>query len=72
MVKQQTKRVFRMGVTNLDDPCPRKPLDEAVRILSRNYPQFRSYKLYEEDGVVESGGKVVVYVLRTPPAKDNG
>jgi hypothetical protein len=66
----QLKRVFQVGATRLDDPCPGKSLDEAVRILSRNYAQFRSYRLYEEDGVVEKD--CVVYTMRTPPAKTNG
>lgn len=69
-MSKRAKRVFKVGATRIDDPCPGKPLDEAVRILSRNYPQFRSYRLYDEDGVVENGQ--VVYTMRTPPAKTNG
>lgn len=64
------KRVFQIGATRLEDPCPGRSLDEAVRILSRNHPQFRSYRLYPEDGVVESD--CLVYTMRTPPAKTNG
>ena len=67
---RKLKRVFKVGATRIDDPCPGKSLDEAVRILSRNYPQFRQSKLYTEDGVVEGGE--LVYTLRLPPAKDNG
>ena len=66
----QLPRVFRLGSMLLDDPCPDRPLGESVRTLSRNYVQFRSYRLYEEDGVVE--GDKLVYTMRTPPAKDNG
>jgi hypothetical protein len=64
------KRVFKVGATRLDDPCPGKPLDEAVRLLSRNYPQFRAFRIWDEDGVVDGG--CLVYTLRTPPAKTNG
>ena len=39
-------------------------------MLSKNYPQFRSYTLYEEDGVMDGGA--LVYELKTPPAKANG
>ena len=67
---KQLKRVFKVGPTRIDDPCPGKPLDEAVRILSRNFVQFRSYTIYPEDGVVENGN--IVYRMRTPPAKTNG
>ena len=67
---KQLKRIFKVGPTRLDDPCPGKPLDEAVRILSRNYVQFRSYRIWEQDGVVENGN--IVYTMRTPPAKTNG
>ena len=67
---QKLKRVFKVGATRIDDPCPGQSLDEAVRLLSRNYPQFRAMRMYEEDGVVE--GKFLVYSLKTPPAKDNG
>lgn len=63
-------RVFRIGATELADPCPDKSLDEAVRLLSRNFPQMRSFRLYEEDGEIE--GQQVVYTVRTPPAKSNG
>lgn len=63
-------RIFKVGATRVADPCPGKPLDEAVRVLSRNYPQFRCYRLWESDGVVESDA--IVYRMRNPPAKDNG
>lgn len=64
------KRCFKLGALKLDDPCPGKSLDEAVRILARNFPQFRAYRLWEEDGVIE--GDSVVFTLKMPPAKDNG
>ncbi len=67
---KKLKRVFKVGAAKLNDPCPGKPLNEAVRILSKNYPAFRSYRLYEEDGVVENGN--IVYTMRVPPAKTNG
>lgn len=67
---KQLKRVFKLGTMRLEDPCPGGKLDEAVRILSRNYPQYRSYRLYEEDGVVE--GDAIVYAMETPPVKVNG
>ncbi|NKC01843.1 MAG: hypothetical protein GKR90_25545 [Pseudomonadales bacterium] len=67
---QLLPRVFKIGPLRLEDPCPGRTLQEAVRILSRNYPQFRSYTLYEEDGVVEESS--LVYELKAPPAKING
>lgn len=69
-IAQTLPRVFRIGPVRLEDPCPGKPLDEAVRLLSRNFPQFRCYRLYEEDGVVE--GDAIVFTMKSPPAKDNG
>lgn len=66
----QLPRVFRLGSMVLEDPCPGGLLDESVRMLSKNFVQFRSYRLYAEDGVVE--GDKLVYTMRTPPAKDNG
>ena len=63
-------RVFKLGATRLPDPCPTLSLSNAVRALSRNYPQFRHTKLYEEDGVVE--GDMLVYTLILPPVKSNG
>lgn len=70
MVAVTSKRVFKVGSMQLEDPAPGQPLEEAVRMLSRNFPQFRSYRLYEDDGVPD--GDRLVYNLRTPPAKDNG
>ena len=67
---EKLKRVFKVGATKIDDPCPGKPLDEAVRMLSRNFVQLRSYRIYDEDGVVT--GNEIVYTVRTPPAKANG
>lgn len=64
------KRVFKIGSVELADPCPGQSLEEAVRALSKNYPQFRSYRLYDEDGVPD--GDRLVYTMKTPPAKDNG
>lgn len=69
-IAQTLPRVFKVGPMKLDDPCPGQPLDEAVRVLSANWPQFRCYRLYESDGVVEADA--VVYTLKSPPAKDNG
>lgn len=66
----QLPRIFKLGPMRLEDPCPGKPLDEAVRLLSRNYPQFRSYRIWDEDGVVEDDA--IVYAMKSPPAKDNG
>lgn len=69
-IAQTLPRVFKLGAARIADPCPGQPLSEAVRLLARNYPQFRCYRLYEEDGVVEDDA--VFYVLKSPPAKDNG
>ena len=49
------ERVFKLGATSLPDPCPTGSLDDAVRVLSRDYPQFRQTRLYVEDGVLEHG-----------------
>ncbi len=64
------QRVFKLGATIIEEPCPTSSLDDAVRVLSRNYPQFRSSKLYDEDGVMENGK--LTYELKLPPAKTNG
>lgn len=64
------KRVFKVGAMKLDDPCPGGNLEESIRLLCRNYPQFRVSRLYESDGVVK--GNELVYELKTPPAKVNG
>lgn len=64
------ERVFKLGATSLADPCPTGSLDDAVRVLSRDYPQFRQTRLYAEDGVLENGK--LVYTLKLPPAKTNG
>lgn len=69
-IAQALPRVFKIGPLRLDDPCPGQPLEEAVRQLSRNFVQFRCYRLYEEDGVVENDA--IVYTMKSPPAKDNG
>lgn len=63
-------RVFKVGTVKLEDPCPGQPLANAVRVLSKSYPQFRQSRLYEEDGVV--GEDEIVYELKIPPAKVNG
>lgn len=64
------KRVFVLGTTKLTDPAPEKPLDEATRILSLNYPQFRWSRVLEEDGVVV--GDTLEFRLQLPPPKVNG
>jgi hypothetical protein len=63
-------RVFMIGALKLRDPLPGRSLSDSVRMLSRNFPQFRVYKLYEEDGVVI--GNELAYTIENPPAKDNG
>ena len=64
------KRVFKLGSLKLDDPAPNGDFDNSVRLLAKNYPQFRMSKLYEEDGM--PCGDELVYELKLPPAKDNG
>ncbi|GAA4649814.1 hypothetical protein GCM10023116_20950 [Kistimonas scapharcae] len=63
-------RVFKVGATELPDPLPQGSLDEAVRLLATQFPQFRHTRVFEEDAVVE-GGKLV-YSLILPPPKVNG
>jgi len=63
-------RIFKLGATTLEDPCPTGSLADSIRVLSRNYPQFRESKIYEEDGVMENGK--LVYQLKLTPAKTNG
>ena len=63
-------RVFRLGCTELEDPAPNLPLKDVVRILSRQFPQFRHTAIYDEDAVVE--GDKLVYALQLPPPKTNG
>ena len=64
------KRLFKLGATTLDDPCPTGSLNDSIRLLSRTYPQFRESKIYDEDGVMENG--FLVYQLQLTPAKTNG
>lgn len=67
---KELKRVFIAGSTRLDDPVPGKSLDDAVRNLSQNYPQFRWSRLFLEDGVVV--GDTVEFRLQLPPVKTKG
>ena len=64
------KRVFVVGSTKLEEPLPEAPLNEAVRSLSQNYPQFRWTDVFEEDGVVV--GDSLEFRLQLPPPKVNG
>jgi len=66
------KRVFKVGTLSLEDPCPQGTLDDAVRVLSRQYPQFRQSKLYEEDGVPNQQAGTLEFTLQLPPPKKNG
>ena len=70
MAMQQLPRVFKLGATELPDPVPGQSLDQAVRVLSRQFPQFRQSRLYEEDAVLENGK--LVYTLLIAPPKVNG
>lgn len=63
-------RVFKLGATTLKDPCPTSSLADSIRILSRDYPQFRQTKIYDEDGFMENNE--LVYELKLSPAKTNG
>lgn len=63
-------RVFKLGATTLQDPCPTGSLADSIRVLSRDYPQFRQTKIYDEDGVMENNE--LVYELKLAPAKTNG
>jgi hypothetical protein len=63
-------RVFVLGATTLQDPCPNGSLADSIRVLSRTYPQFRESKIYDEDGVMDKGN--LTYQLKLSPAKTNG
>lgn len=66
------KRIFKVGALRLDDPMPQGSLEDSVRILSQRYPQFRSSKLYEEDGRPDPVAGELVFELQLPPPKKNG
>jgi hypothetical protein len=63
-------RVFILGALRIEDKAPHLPLADAVRILSKSYPQFRHSKIYEEDGVIKN--EVLEYTIPLQPAKSNG
>lgn len=65
-------RVFKVGALELDDPTPHGTLDDSVRALSQQFPQFRQSKLYEEDGVPDPSTQKIVFTLLLPPPKKNG
>lgn len=66
----KVSRIFKLGATTLEDPCPNGSLKDSIRVLSREYPQFRESKIYDEDGVMENGK--LTYHLKLSPAKTNG
>lgn len=66
------KRVFKVGALSLPDPMPNGTLDDAIRVLSRTYPQFRLCRLYEEDGVPDIASGEISFTLQLPPPKKNG
>lgn len=66
------KRVFKVGSLELDDPTPNGTLDESVKALSMQFPQFRQSRLYEEDGVPDPSTGKIVFTLILPPPKKNG
>lgn len=70
MTMKALPRVFCIGATQIEDTAPHLSLDDAVRWLSQEYPQFRQTRLYEEDGRVENGK--MMYTLVLPPVKVNG
>ena len=67
---QTVPRVFVVSGTRIPDPAPNVPLEEALRLLSINYPQFRWTKVFEEDGVIVENE--LVFTLQLPPPKVNG
>lgn len=65
-------RVFKVGALELDDPTPNGTLEDSVRALSRQFPQFRQSRIYEEDGVPDPSTSKIVFTLLLPPPKKNG
>lgn len=70
MTAEVLQRVFKLGATEIVDANPTMSLDDAVRILAKQYPQFRHTRLYPEDGNVVDGKWV--YDVPLMPAKTNG
>ena len=70
MKMMKMPRVFQVNATQISDPCPDGPLENSVRSLALNYPQFRHTQVFEEDGEVVNDK--VVYKLQLPPVKTNG
>jgi len=68
---KQVERVFMIGALEVIDTNPQLALKDSVRHLSKNYPQFRTTRLYEEDGVFDDKGRLV-FTLKLVPPKVNG
>lgn len=61
-------RVFKMGVTILDDPDPASAPIDALKLYIAAYPQLASATLSDP---VEEGGRLVFDVIK-PPARTKG
>ena len=70
MQAQRLPRVFKIGAARIEDTTPELSLYDAIRVLSKHYPQLRHTKVYEEDARVDNGE--LVYEVQLPPAKTNG
>ncbi len=66
----QLSLVLILGSLRINDLAPDLPFKDKIRALSKQYPQFRMIKLYEEDG--KPNGEVMEYNVPLPPAKSNG
>lgn len=67
----QVERIFKIGATEIPDPLPGFKLEDSVRQLARQFPQFRHTKIWEEDGVINAKGQLE-YVLHLPQPKVKG
>lgn len=72
LTTHKLNRIFCIGAMQLPDPVPNGTLDDAVRALSQQYPQFRQSRLFEEDGQPDIARGEVVFKLQLPAPKKNG
>lgn len=68
----QLTRKFKLGLRIIDDPAPNLSFADTLRLLQRQFKQFRWTTVLEEDGELQSDGQTLLYTLQLPPVKVNG
>jgi len=68
----QFVRKFKLGLRIIDDPAPTQSFADKIRILQRQFKQFRWTTILEEDGELQADGQTILYTLQLPPVKVNG